>query len=79
MATVRVLYVRNLMLTTSEDTIRSEFERTCGEGSVERVKKLKDFAFVHFKKREDALRAIQLMNGEQKIRVRLKMPSYAND
>ena len=70
MATVRVLYVRNLMLTTSEETIRVEFERACGDACVERVKKLKDFAFVHFKKREVALRAIELMNGSFR-RVRL--------
>ena len=62
MATVKVLYVRNLMLTTSEDTIKREFEKF-KEGSVERVKKMKDFAFVHFKNREDALRAMDLMNG----------------
>lgn len=62
MATVKVLYVRNLMLTTTEDQIKSEFERI-KEGSVERVKKLKDFAFVHFKEREDALNALSKMNG----------------
>ncbi len=31
--------------------------------SVERVKKLKDYAFVHFKERDDALHAMNLMNG----------------
>ena len=64
MATVRVLYVRNLMLATSEDALKAEFERVLDkQGCVERVKKLKDFAFVHFKEREDALIAIKLMNG----------------
>jgi RNA recognition motif-containing protein len=62
MATVKVLYVRNLMLTTSEELIRAEFEKV-KEGSVERVKKLKDFAFVHFRDREDALNALNKMNG----------------
>jgi RNA recognition motif-containing protein len=62
MATVKVLYVRNLMLTTSEEKIKAEFERA-KEGCVERVKKMKDFAFVHFKEREDALNAINTMNG----------------
>jgi RNA recognition motif-containing protein len=62
MATVKVLYVRNLMLTTSEEEIKAEFERL-KEGSVERVKKMKDFAFVHFKERDDALNALNKMNG----------------
>lgn len=62
MASVKVLYVRNLMLTTTEDKIRTEFEKI-KEGSVERVKKMKDFAFVHFKEREDALNAMKIMNG----------------
>ena len=62
MAAVKVLYVRNLMLTTTEDKIRAEFEKI-KEGSVERVKKMKDFAFVHFKEREDALKAMNIMNG----------------
>jgi len=49
MKTVKVLYVRNLMLTTSEEQIKAEFEEVVRVGCVERVKKLKDFAFVHFK------------------------------
>jgi RNA recognition motif-containing protein len=64
MATVKVLYVRNLMLTTSEEQIRLEFEKL-KPGSVERVKKMKDFAFVHFKEREDAINAMNKMNGGQ--------------
>lgn len=48
MATVKVLYVRNLMLSTTEEQIKAEFEKI-KEGMIERVKKMKDFAFVHFK------------------------------
>jgi Q family heterogeneous nuclear ribonucleoprotein R len=62
MATVKVIYVRNLMLTTTEEKIKAEFEKA-KEGCVERVKKMKDFAFVHFKERGDALNAINTMNG----------------
>ncbi|CAF0833751.1 unnamed protein product [Didymodactylos carnosus] len=62
MATVRVLYVRNLMMTTSEEQIKDVFEKI-KEGSVERVKKLKDYCFVHFKERDDALHAMHIMNG----------------
>lgn len=60
---VRVLYVRNLMLHTSEETLWSEFSRL-KPGSVERVKKLTDYAFIHFNSREDALTAQQSMNGK---------------
>ncbi|XP_017573249.1 probable RNA-binding protein 46 isoform X1 [Pygocentrus nattereri] len=63
MQRVRVLYVRNLMLHTTEETLRSEFSRL-KPGSVERVKKLTDYAFIHFHNREDALAAQQSMNGK---------------
>jgi RNA recognition motif-containing protein len=62
MATVKVLYVRNLMLSTTEEQIRVAFEQV-KEGCVERVKKMKDFAFVHFKERSDAVQAMKSMNG----------------
>jgi len=64
MATVRVLYVRNLMMNTTEEQIREVFERF-KVNSVERVKKLKDYAFVHFKERDDALHAMNLMNNRE--------------
>jgi len=35
----------------------------CDENSIERVKKLKDFAFIHFQEREKALRAMDALNG----------------
>lgn len=63
MQRVRVLYVRNLMLHTTEETLHSEFSHL-KPGSVERVKKLTDYAFVHFHCREDALAAQQSMNGK---------------
>ncbi|XP_070785553.1 probable RNA-binding protein 46 [Enoplosus armatus] len=64
MQRVRVLYVRNLMLNTSEETLRQEFSRF-KPGSVERVKKLTDYAFVHYRCRDDAITALSLMNGAQ--------------
>ena len=63
MKTVKVLYVRNLMLTTTEEQIKCEFEKV-KPNSVERVKKMKDFAFVHFKERDAALYAMKQMNGK---------------
>lgn len=48
-----MLYVRNLTQDTSEDTLKDVFE---GYGKVERVKKLKDYAFVHFEDRDCAVK-----------------------
>ncbi|KAM7376898.1 hypothetical protein PAMA_013597 [Pampus argenteus] len=64
MQRVRVLYVRNLMLSTTEETLRQEFSRF-KPGSVERVKKLTDYAFIHYRCRDDAITALSLMNGAQ--------------
>jgi len=49
-------------MNTGEEQIKEIFERF-KSNSVERVKKLKDYAFVHFKERDDALHAMNLMNG----------------
>ena len=52
MQKVKVLFVRNLMSITTEEQIRSVFESLidgCDGGAVERVKKSKDYAFVHFR------------------------------
>ena len=47
MAKVKVLYCRNLTLTVTEESLRELFERY---GKVDRVKKIKSYAFVHFEK-----------------------------
>lgn len=65
MKTVKILFVRNLMLSTSENALRDLFNRL-GEGQVERVKKTKDYAFVHFSTREAAEAA---MEGCQVIKI----------
>lgn len=59
-----MLQVRNLMLSTTEETLRQEFSRF-KPGSVERVKKLTDYAFIHYRCRDDAVTALSLMNGAQ--------------
>uniref|UniRef100_A0A3Q1G5I6 Probable RNA-binding protein 46 n=1 Tax=Acanthochromis polyacanthus TaxID=80966 RepID=A0A3Q1G5I6_9TELE len=64
MQRVRVLYVRNLMLDTTEETLRQEFSYF-KPGSVERVKKLTDYAFIHYRCRSDAVTALSVMNGAQ--------------
>ena len=56
---MKVLYVRNLTTSVSEDKLRETFE---AHGKVERVKKIKDYAFVHFEDRKQALAAMELLN-----------------
>ncbi|XP_009504228.2 APOBEC1 complementation factor isoform X2 [Phalacrocorax carbo] len=63
MSSVKILYVRNLMLSTTEETIEKEFNNI-KPGAVERVKKIRDYAFVHFNKREDAVEAMKALNGK---------------
>uniref|UniRef100_A0A2K6A3D1 RNA-binding protein 47 n=1 Tax=Mandrillus leucophaeus TaxID=9568 RepID=A0A2K6A3D1_MANLE len=64
METVKILYVRNLMIETTEDTIKKSFGQF-NPGCVERVKKIRDYAFVHFTSREDAVHAMNNLNGTE--------------
>lgn len=82
---IKNVYVRNLKLTTTEYAIYYAFNNI-RPGAIERVKKIpdRDYAFVHFLKREDALYAVQMMNGQkidgQEIQVSLaKPPTNKND
>ena len=59
---VKVLYVRNLTAMVSEDKIRETFLE---HGNVERVKKIKDYAFVHFEDRTQAVAAMNALNGTE--------------
>lgn len=59
MSKVKVLYVRNLTLQVTEAQIKELFDEF---GPIERVKKLKDYAFVHFEDREKALAAMEKLN-----------------
>ena len=58
---VKVLYVRNLKADVTDDQLRSSFEQF---GKVERVKKVKDYGFVHFEDRDNALAALAELNGK---------------
>lgn len=60
MAKVKVLFVRNLASSVTEETLEKAFSQY---GKLERVKKLKDYAFIHFDEREDAVKALEEMNG----------------
>lgn len=65
---VKILYVRNLMVSTTEESLREHFIRVAGGDAncVERVKKINDYAFIHFKEREQAAKCLQALNGKQK-------------
>ena len=58
---VKVLYVRNLMLSNAEGVIEEAFSL---HSPVQRVKKIRDYAFVHFHSKEDAHRAMNDLNDE---------------
>ncbi|CAF0922874.1 unnamed protein product [Rotaria sp. Silwood1] len=61
MSQVKVLYVRNLTSDVSENDVKDVF---LPYGNIERVRKVRDYAFVHFDKREDALNAMRALNGK---------------
>jgi RNA recognition motif-containing protein len=50
---VKVLFVRNLATTVTEEILEKSFSEF---GKLERVKKLKDYAFVHFEDRGAAVK-----------------------
>ena len=57
---VKVLYVRNLKADVSEEQLKEKFEPY---GKIERVKKIKDYGFVHFEDRDNAVKAMDELNG----------------
>lgn len=58
---MKVLYVRNLTQDITEEALKEEFEHY---GNVERVKKIKDYAFVHFDDRDCAVKVRTGWAGE---------------
>lgn len=63
MSKVKVLYVRNLTQDVTEEKLKEAFEEFGGK--VERVKKIRDYAFVHFEERDDALKALEKNNARE--------------
>ena len=55
-----MLYVRNLKSDTTEEQLKETFDKF---GKIERVKKIKDYGFVHFEERENAVKAMEELNG----------------
>ena len=57
---MKVLYVRNLKSDVTEEQLKEKFEPY---GKIERVKKIKDYGFIHFEDRDDAVKAMEELNG----------------
>lgn len=78
---VKVLFVRNLANSVTEEILEKSFSAF---GKLERVKKLKDYAFIHFEEREGAVKVhtfIQnqsILSKKQHKRMDLKLtkPSF---
>ncbi|KAI8420671.1 hypothetical protein MSG28_007908 [Choristoneura fumiferana] len=72
MSKVKVLYVRNLTQEITEEALKEQFERF---GAVERVKKIKDYAFVHFEERDCAVKDLDGKElGGARLEVSLAKP-----
>jgi len=75
MKKVKVLYVKNLALKVTEENIKTSFSEY---GKVDRVKKIKDYAFVHFEDRDNAMKALESLNGtkfeDEAIEITLAKP-----
>lgn len=55
-----MLYVRNLRSDVTDAMLKETFEKF---GAVDRVKRVKSYGFVHFTERENALKAMNELNG----------------
>lgn len=79
MSKVKVLYVRNLKAEVTEEELKECFEPY---GKIERVKKIKDYGFVHFEEREAAIKALEELNGkkigETEMQISLAKPPSDN-
>lgn len=62
MSKVKVLYIRNIKEAVTEEKLTELFTEF---GGLERVKKVKDYAFIHFNEREDCLKAMEAWNGKE--------------
>lgn len=74
--------MRNLPLSATDESLLRAFSRF-KPGCVQRVKKLTDYAFIHFFCREDAVEALTLMHGTvidgAAIEVMLAKPTAVKD
>lgn len=79
MSKVKVLYVRNLKADVSEEQLKEMFDPY---GKIERVKKIKDYGFIHYENRDDAVKAMDDLNGksfgELELEISLAKPPSEN-
>lgn len=79
MSKVKVLYIRNLRSDITEAQLKEKFQTF---GTVERVKRVKSYGFVHFAARENAVQAMDELNGtsigESVMEISLAKPSSRN-
>lgn len=59
-----MLYVRNFLIRTTPDTIQSVFEAAINS-KIERLKKIYDYAFIHFYEREHAEMAMRKLQNKE--------------
>ncbi|EDO38734.1 predicted protein [Nematostella vectensis] len=75
MSKVKSIYVRNVPLPMSETQLKAVFTKY---GQIEKVRKIRDYGFVYFAKRESAVQAIDGINGAYidgcKLEVSLAIP-----
>ncbi|KAL3073628.1 hypothetical protein niasHT_036298 [Heterodera trifolii] len=62
MSQVKVLYVRNLKESVTEERLQEVFEK---HGKVDKVKRIKDYAFVHFEERSAAVQAMEALKNTE--------------
>lgn len=60
---VKVLFVRNLANGVTEELLETSFSQF---GNLERVKKLKDYAFIHFEERDGAVKVSSASSKDMK-------------
>ncbi|KAF1769772.1 hypothetical protein GCK72_001589 [Caenorhabditis remanei] len=62
MSKVKVLYIRNIKEAVTEEKLTELFKEYA---SLDRVKKVKDYAFIHFNERDDCMKAMEQWNGKE--------------
>ncbi|KRT84909.1 RNA binding protein, partial [Oryctes borbonicus] len=64
MSKVKKLFIRNIEVTMTRNSFESIIIDILGNVQPEKVYKFKDYAFVHFRKRSEALTALRLLKGK---------------
>uniref|UniRef100_A0AC35GHS8 RRM domain-containing protein n=1 Tax=Panagrolaimus sp. PS1159 TaxID=55785 RepID=A0AC35GHS8_9BILA len=62
MSQVKVVYVKNLKESVTEEKLNEMF---AVYGEIDRTKKIRDYAFIHYKERDSAVKALEGMKNQQ--------------